>query len=76
MKAVNVNEAYENLANAIIIKALDDYHNPRYKNEVSSFFRSSWYSDLTDLESGAIMKLAASGVKPKRIGLYNAGGTI
>lgn len=52
---------YENLANAIILQAVDDYRNalyelqrnPRYApalytvSEVERFFRSGWFSTLT-----------------------------
>ena len=55
---------YENLANAIILQAVKDYRmalkslqaNPRNrtaqaeKAEIERFFRSQWYSSLTDVD--------------------------
>ena len=55
---------YENLANAIILQAVKDYRmalkglkaNPRNrtakadKDEIERFFRSQWYSSLTDVD--------------------------
>ncbi len=46
-------EAYENLANAIIIQAVKDYRtagrNARIKEDVIRFIRSSWFGVLTDI---------------------------
>jgi hypothetical protein len=63
MKAVDEKEAYENLANAIILSAVKDYkrallhlkRNPDSRSAQhavkgrSSFFYSSWFEVLTDL---------------------------
>lgn len=61
---------YQNLANAIILKAVDDYRdalrdlriNPSYPDaqrtvsEVERFFRSVWFSALTSLDGVALME--------------------
>lgn len=61
---------YENLANAIILRAVEDYRealrdlevNPRYSlalrtvSDVERFFRSGWFSALTSLDGVVLMK--------------------
>lgn len=61
---------YENLANAIILRAVEDYRealrdlevNPRYPlalrtvSDVERFFRSGWFSVLTSLDGVVLMK--------------------
>ena len=61
---------YENLANAIILRAVEDYRealrdlevNPRYPlalrtvSDVERFFRSGWFSALTSLDGVVLMK--------------------
>lgn len=63
-------EPYERLANAIILRAVEDYRdalrdlrvNPSYPDarrtvsEVERFFRSDWFSTLTSLDGVALMK--------------------
>lgn len=64
------NEMYLNLANAIIIQAVDDYRRclkklnkkPYHQNalkekhEIERFFRSEWYSCLTDVNPEKLIK--------------------
>lgn len=59
-----MDDKYEDLANAIVITAVKDYRdvlkklkkhpNSNYlkhtKNEIERFFRSKWYSVLTDID--------------------------
>lgn len=59
-----MDDAYRNLANAIIVQAAKDYRkalrqlkrNPKYdaakntKNEVERFFHSEWFRFLTDAD--------------------------
>lgn len=61
---------YENLANAIVLRAVDDYRealrdleaNPSYSlalrtvSDVERFFRSGWFSVLTSLDGVLLMK--------------------
>ena len=61
---------YENLANAIILQAVKDYRmalkglkaNPRNrpakadKDEIERFFRSQWYSALTDVNGEMLIR--------------------
>lgn len=61
---------YENLANAIILQAVKDYRtalkclkaNPRNKSaledkgEIERFFRSSWFSVLTSVDGGMLIR--------------------
>ena len=45
---------YENLANAIILKAVKDYRqtkSERTQAELERFFRSDWYHTLTNVDS-------------------------
>ena len=65
-----IEENYEKLANAIIIQAADDYrkaakrlkHNPNHREsketieEVERFFRSDWYSVLTDVDGEFLLR--------------------
>ena len=60
---------YENLANAIVLRAVEDYrdaltvleHDPRSRESLSEkasierFFRSGWYGTLTDLDGEYLM---------------------
>ena len=59
MNTVTTKQAYENLANAIIIKAVKDYTTmpKRYKSNCLRFFRSDWYKCLTDLPPDVIIKI-------------------
>lgn len=61
---------YENLANAIILQAVKDYHmalkslkaNPRNrtamadKDEIERFFRSDWFSVLTSVDGEMLIR--------------------
>ena len=61
---------YQNLANAIILMAVEDYRDalmklkkrPHYgpaqdmKNEVERFFRSDWYRELTSVDGEILIK--------------------
>lgn len=67
---MNVNQDYEGLANAIIIKAVDDYrkalktlkHNPNNakamhsKREIEQFFWSDYFSVLSDVDPEMLIK--------------------
>jgi len=59
--------AYENLANAVILQAVSDYRNAlrRFRHtgkensameELESFFLSSWYECLTNLDGKYLVK--------------------
>ena len=65
------NECYENLANAIILRAIDDYKEakkiPRNTqaniikkekiiNDVTSFLKSQYFQSLTNISGDAILK--------------------
>lgn len=70
MKIVGEQEAYEDLANAIIVSAVKDYKsalkrlqkNPESvsaKDEIrrlERFFHSDWYEVLTDLDPGYLIR--------------------
>lgn len=63
-------EPYQDLANAIILRAVKDYREalrklkkrPNYgpaqdiKNEVERFFRSDWYRELTSVDGNVLIK--------------------
>ncbi|WP_138203666.1 hypothetical protein [Haloimpatiens lingqiaonensis] len=65
-----MDDKYEDLANAIVITAVKDYRdvlkklkkhpNSSYlqhtKNEIERFFRSKWYSVLTDIDPEFLIK--------------------
>ena len=69
MKYVGVKEAYENLANAIVLSAAEDYraaliHLKKHPDSMASqdevrrhekFFYSDWYAMLTDLDPGYLI---------------------
>ena len=73
-------EGYENLANAIILQAVKDYkralgilkYNPRHyealkrKREIEKFFRSAWFSDLTEADGEMIMESIKAKYKRKK----------
>ena len=66
-----MNTPYENLANAIIVQAANDYRaalrtleqNPKYppalqdKSEVEGFFRSEWYTLLTSVDGETLLRM-------------------
>lgn len=70
MKGVNIDEAYQNLANAIVKNAADDYRaalrglerNPESKGyqsdaeRIEKFFRSPWYEMLTDVDGEYLIR--------------------
>ena len=50
---------YENLANAIVLSAVRDYHNSTSKDEIQSierFFRSEWFSVLTSVDAEFLIR--------------------
>ena len=61
---------WEDLANAIILQAVEDYRKARKRvrtrpdqkiaqatiREVESFFRSRWFAQLTDIDSEMLIK--------------------
>lgn len=65
-----MDDKYEDLANAIVLTAVKDYRealkklnkHPRNnsalytKNEVERFFRSNWYSSLTNIDPEMLME--------------------
>lgn len=53
-------DPYENLANAIVIRAADDYRmteNPKELKEIEAFFLSGWFTALTKTDGGSILKM-------------------
>lgn len=77
MKNKNSKAAYEDLAGAIVIQAAKDYRgalcalkrNPnnhaaeQMRKETERFFKSGWYTELTDLDGELIMKKIREEVK-------------
>ena len=69
-KIVDEKEAYEDLANAIIVSAVEDYkrvtvhikRNPGNKSAIAEkkrlekFFHSEWYEMLTDLDASYLLR--------------------
>lgn len=69
-RSVNVGDPYENLANAIILTAVDEYRralkryekNPKSTvakadiDELERFFRSKWYSALTTIDGELLIR--------------------
>lgn len=69
-KTVDKKEAYENLANAIIVLAVEDYKaalkhlkkSPENKGAIAGvkrlekFFHSEWYEFLTDLDASYLLR--------------------
>ena len=50
---------YEELANAIIIQAVKDYRrtqSPQVRNEIKRFFKSKWFSMLTNVDGDMLIK--------------------
>lgn len=62
MRFKDVNDWVENLKNAIILQAVSDYReavamgDARMKRECESFFRSRWYSELTDIDGEYLLR--------------------
>ena len=82
MKYVGVREAYENLANAIVLSAVEDYkaaliHLKKHPDSKAAqdevrrhekFFYSDWYAMLTDLDPGYLI--------PKMKEMVNEGDSV
>ena len=52
-------DPYENLANAIIMRAVEDYRlaeDRRTLKEIEGFFLSDWFSVLTNLDGAALLQ--------------------
>lgn len=50
---------YEDLANAIIIQAVKDYRrtkSPQVRSEIKHFFKSEWFSMLTNVDGDMLIK--------------------
>lgn len=50
---------YEDLANAIIIQAVKDYRrtkSPQVRNEIKRFFKSEWFTMLSNVDGDIILK--------------------
>ena len=67
--------AYENLANAIIVRACNDYlelaskestlnTNGRvFKKEIANFFKSQWFHELTNVDPNYLIKILDKQIK-------------
>ena len=66
MLMVTKSEAYQNLANAIIVQAAKDYVNGYKRRECLGFFRSQWYKELTDIPPHVIIKECERRVEENR----------
>ena len=55
---VTPTQAYEDLANAIIIQAVKDFKSGYQPIQCMKFFKSDWYKCLTTFPSEAIIKIA------------------
>ena len=52
-------DPYERLANAIVMKAVDDYRmteDSRELQDIERFFLSGWFTTLTDADGSVILK--------------------
>ena len=52
-------ENYENLANAIILQAVDDFRKSgcyQTRNSIKRFFRSAWFKVLTNVDGEMLIK--------------------
>jgi DNA-binding transcriptional regulator YhcF (GntR family) len=69
VERVTIQEAYEDLANAIIIQAVKDYRtalkddNIGLKRNVERFFKSEYFKALTDISGEQLMKKLRTEVK-------------
>ena len=79
MEFVTEKEAYENLANAIVIQAIKDYVNrPKQRDSIRKFFYSEWCSLLTDMHPDYIIRMCEKQIREnKRCTLhqYHIGGS-
>ena len=76
-RTCNINEAYENLANAIVKQAVVDYKEPLRKLEknpndkeakrdaerIERFFHSGWYTQLTGIDGDWLIRKTREMVK-------------
>ena len=76
-RGCNINEAYENLANAIVKQAVVDYKEPlrklmknpndkdakREAERIERFFHSGWYTQLTSLDRDWLIRKTKEMVK-------------
>ena len=76
-RTCNINEAYENLANAIVKQAVVDYKEPLRKLEknpndkeakrdaerIERFFHSGWYTQLTSIDGDWLIRKTKEMVK-------------
>ena len=76
-RTCNINEAYENLANAIVKQAVVDYKEPLRKLEknpndkeakrdaerIERFFHSGWYTQLTSIDGDWLIRKTREMVK-------------
>lgn len=69
MLLVSENEAYEDLANAIIIQAIKDYKrgNEYTKSSIKHFIYSDWFKMLTKIEPDTMIKLIENNNEPMRL---------
>lgn len=64
MMTLTIKEAYENLANAIIIQAMKDYVAcPNMRPSIIRFFHSDWFKVLTDMPPETIIKICNERIK-------------
>ena len=65
---------YEDLANAIIIQAVKDYRgtqSPQVRNEIKRFFKSQWFSMLTNVDGDKLISIIFTLSKVVRYCLHN-----
>ena len=59
MESVSTNEAYQNLAAAIVASAYEEYIKTRgHSQSVERFLESDWYGELTDVPPDAFRAMA------------------
>ena len=66
----NERRCWENLANAIILQAVEDWYNgtSENRNAINAFFRSAWFSMLTDTDPEyLILSLYKQAMKEHRL---------
>lgn len=72
-------DAYHGLANAIVMQAVEDYYtalkddDTDVKNECERFFRSEWFSFLTDVDGEIIIREVQRRNNTKRTEIYLKG---